>query len=122
MMQHIREVIDWLAFAIELLAVAIIVAGVLVVAVRRGMARYVFGLDEPLANEIAIKREIGRRLLLGLDLLVSADVIRTVAVEPTLANVASLGLLSLVRTFIVWSLAVEMDGRWPWQRKPEAEN
>jgi uncharacterized membrane protein len=120
-MQHIREVIDWLAFAIELLAVAIIVSGVLMVAVRHGMIRYIFRFDEPGANEI-YKREIGRRLLLGLDLLVSADVIRTVAVEPTLGNVASLGLLSVVRTFIVWSLAVEMDGRWPWQRKPEPES
>jgi len=120
-MQTIRPWIDWCAFGIELLAVAIIVIGVLTVAVRRGMIRNIFRLDEPEANEI-YKRDIGRRLLLGLDLLVSADVIRTVAVEPTLGNVEALGLLALVRTFIVWSLAVEMEGRWPWQRKAEEKH
>jgi uncharacterized membrane protein len=57
--------------------------------------------------------------LLGLELLVAADVVRTVALEPTLKNVGVLGLLVLIRTFLSWSLTVEMEGRWPWQKPSE---
>jgi len=58
---------------------------------------------------------LGKWLLLGLEILVAADVIRTVALEPTLENVAALGLLVLVRTFLGWAIVVEIEGRWPWQ-------
>ncbi len=70
-----------------------------------------------------VKRQIGRGLLLGLDLLIAADVIRTVTLEPTLENVTALGVLVVVRTFLAWSLVVELEGRWPWQlsRRPEGE-
>ena len=54
-------------------------------------------------------------MLLGLEFLVAADIVRTVAIETTLTNVAILGALVLVRTVLSWSLVVEMDGRWPWQ-------
>jgi uncharacterized membrane protein len=63
------------------------------------------------------KQVVGRGLLLGLDLLIAADVIRTVTLEPTLENVAALGLLVLVRTFLAWSLMVELQGHWPWQQR-----
>lgn len=58
---------------------------------------------------------LGRALGLGLEVLVAADVIRTVALEPTIGNVVVLGLLILIRTFLSWSLVVEIEGRWPWQ-------
>jgi len=61
---------------------------------------------------------IGQWLLLGLELLVAADVIRTVALDLTFDRVAGLGLLVLVRTFLSWALVVEMEGRWPWQTVP----
>ena len=61
-------------------------------------------------------------MLLGLELLVAADVVRTVAIEPTLSNVAVLGLLVAVRTILSWSLAVEMEGSWPWQGRRESTN
>ena len=48
---------------------------------------------------------------------VAADVVRTVALEPTLKNVGVLGLLVLIRTFLSWSLTVEIEGRWPWQSR-----
>lgn len=51
-----------------------------------------------------------------IDGCVAADVVRTVALEPTLMNVAVRGLLVIVRTFLIWSMEVEMDGRWPWKR------
>ncbi len=62
------------------------------------------------------RRGIGKAILLGLELLVAADIIRTVAVAPTLESVAVLGLIVLVRTFLSFSLEVELYGRWPWQR------
>jgi uncharacterized membrane protein len=61
------------------------------------------------------KRYIARGLLIGLDLLIAADIINTVVLEATLENVLILGLLVLIRTFLSWSLELEMDGRWPWQ-------
>jgi uncharacterized membrane protein len=59
----------------------------------------------------------GRSILLALELLVAADIIRTVAVDPSLRNVGVLGLIVLIRTFLSFSLEVEIDGTWPWRRR-----
>jgi uncharacterized membrane protein len=61
------------------------------------------------------KVQLARALLLGLEFLVAADIVRTVALEPTLHNVLVLGLLVIVRTFLSWSIVVEIEGRWPWR-------
>ncbi|MDB6068676.1 MAG: hypothetical protein JWR26_4884 [Pedosphaera sp.] len=108
--------IEWAAMGIELLAVAVIVTAVIAVAVSRGTVRYVFQVGKPGAYEI-YKHQLGRSLLLGLDLLVAGDLVKTVALEPTLINVAALALLVLVRTFLSWSLVIEMEGHWPWEAK-----
>ena len=63
------------------------------------------------------RARLGRALLLGLEILVAADVVRTVALEPTLRTLGSLALLVLVRTFLSWSIVVEVEGRWPWQER-----
>ena len=63
-----------------------------------------------------IRTVFARSILLGLEFLVAADIIRTVAVQPSLENVAVLGLIILIRTFLSFSLEVELDGRWPWAR------
>jgi uncharacterized membrane protein len=112
----IHQVIEWASLGIELLAVAVIVAGVVIVSITRGTVRHLCRLQEHGAHE-SYKQQLGKPLLLGLELLVAADVIRTVSLEPTLANVAVLGVLVVVRTLLSWSLAVEMEGRWPWQDK-----
>jgi uncharacterized membrane protein len=112
----VREVFEWAALAIEILGALIIVAGVIRVAITRGTIRYLFQLDKPGAFE-SYKHQMGRSLLLGLEFLVAGDVVRTVALEPTLTNVAVLGLLVLIRTFLSWSLAVEIEARWPWQAR-----
>jgi uncharacterized membrane protein len=62
------------------------------------------------------RQNIGRAILLGLELLVAGDIIRTVAISPTFASVGVLGLIVLVRTFLSFSLEVELEGRWPWQQ------
>src|SRR5262245_1065955 len=117
---NVRAVIEWAALAIELLGALIIVAGVIQVAITRGTVRYLFQLDEPGAFE-RYKHQMGRSLLLGLEFLVAGDIVRTVALEPTLTNVAVLGLLVFIRTFLSWSLAVEIEGRWPWQARSDKD-
>jgi len=62
-----------------------------------------------------LRQGLGRAILVGLELLVAADIIRTVAVDPTFQSVGVLGLIVVVRTFLSWSLEVEVNGRWPWQ-------
>lgn len=61
------------------------------------------------------KLSLGRALSLGLEFLVAADVIRTVTTAPTFANIGMLAAIIVTRTFLSWSLVVEMEGRWPWQ-------
>jgi uncharacterized membrane protein len=76
-------------------------------------------LQQPISEQDAdvYKIRIGRSLLLGLEVLVAADIVKTVARELSV----SLGLLAglvLVRTFLGWTLVREIEGRWPWQREP----
>jgi uncharacterized membrane protein len=113
-------IVEWASLGIEVIAVAVIVGGVILLAVQRGTVRYLFKLGEPGAYEI-YKHQLGKVLLLGMELLVAADVVRTVALEPTLRNVAVLGLLVLVRTFLSWAMAVEVDGHWPWRGRAHSE-
>jgi uncharacterized membrane protein len=114
-METIHHVIEWFALGIELLAVAVIVSAVVILAIRRGTVRYLFHLGEPGAYE-NYKHILARALLLGLELLVAADVVRTVALDPTLANAAILGILVVVRTLLSWSMSVEVEGHWPLAR------
>jgi uncharacterized membrane protein len=62
-----------------------------------------------------LRRDLGKAILVGLELLVAADIIRSVAIDPTFATIGVLGLIVLIRTFLSWSLEVEVNGRWPWQ-------
>jgi uncharacterized membrane protein len=108
--EAVKNWIEWSATGIEVLAVAIIVFGCLF-----GTVRFLFTLpgNKPGAYS-QYKIHLGKMLLLVLELLVAADIIRTVALEQTLTNVAILAILVLVRTFLSWSLTVEIEGRWPW--------
>jgi uncharacterized membrane protein len=110
----IFDLIEIAALAIEVLAVAIIVIAVLV-----GMVRYLgsMGRSRTLIDEhfASYRLVLGRALLLGLEILVAADIIKTVVLDPSVESVGVLGLLVLIRVFLGWSLIVEMEGRWPWQ-------
>ena len=68
------------------------------------------------------REELGRSILLGLELLVAADIIRTVAITPTLSSVLVLGLIVVIRTFLSFSLELEITGRWPWQTSKQTAN
>ena len=114
----IREGIEVVSVAVEVLAIGIIVVGIIMGTAhywRRSLARP----PDPEAYG-AYKGRLARSLLLGLEILVAADIIRTVALDATLPAIAALGLLVLVRTFLSWALVVEMEGRWPWQQRGPA--
>ena len=103
---------------VEGVGVAIILFGTLAVLLRHGL--------EALRNRgggggyRAGRRGIGKALLLGLEVLVAGDIIRTVAVEPTLAAATTLAVIVLIRTFLSWSIELETEGRWPWQKQPSS--
>ena len=106
--------LDWITGLIEASGVAIIVLGAasatLYFAWRVARSRALAGpFREYRAN-------LGRGILLGLEFLVAADIIGTVAVDPTLQSLAVLAGIVLIRTFLSFSLEVEIEGRWPWQR------
>lgn len=112
-MPDLQQVIETISVAIELVAVAIIVVGLGYALIQCGIA-----FRDPNGRQSAYRslRNLSARiLLLGLELLVAADIVRTVALEPSLESVAVLGLLVVIRTFLSWSLIVEIEGRWPWQ-------
>ena len=103
----------------EFAGIAAIVIGSLMALARAGAASAGWGGAGGAASEQivpAFRRTLGRSILTGLELLVAADIIRTVAVEPTLQSVLVLGLIVVIRTFLSMSLQVEIEGRWPWQR------
>lgn len=96
----------------DALGVAVIVVGVLWGLVRFPLDLSRQGVD--FAYKM-VRNQITRTLLLGLEILVAADIIRTVAVSPTLMSVSVLAAIVAIRTFLSWSLILEMEGRWPWQ-------
>lgn len=111
--------VEGAATGIELLAVVIIVAAILTATVV-----YLFRIIGRQADRTtyrSYRHQVARSLLLGLEILVAADVIRTVALEPTLRNILILGVLVVIRTFLGWSLVVEIEERWPWQPRIEPE-
>lgn len=114
-MLMLREIIALSARVVEVLAVSIILLGV-----THGTVQFL--LDRHLRRPDAYERYkvyVGQALLLGLEFLVAADVVETVALERTIDSVIVLAVLVLVRTFLSWSLVVEIEGRWPWVRRAE---
>jgi len=112
----LMKVIELSALGIEVMAVAIIVCGTM-----HGTIRFLLHVRMSVGDAYdRYKAHLGKGLLLGLEFLVAADVIRTVALEQTLRSVLMLGLLVVIRTFLSWSIVVEIEDRWPWQRPREA--
>ena len=112
-MDDYTATIELIAAGFELIGVGIVVVGFFAAVVRGAVTWSREGAAEAYAS---VRSTFGRSILLGLEVLVAGDIIRTVALQPTLENLAVLGLLVLIRTFLAWSLEVEIDGRWPWQR------
>jgi uncharacterized membrane protein len=109
-------VMNYAAQAFEGLGALILTIGLLWSVVLAVLARRRSGSLQPAYT--ALRQAFGATLLLGLEILVAADLIRTVAVAPTLTNVLVLGLIVLIRTFLSFSLEIEIDGVLPWRRAP----
>jgi uncharacterized membrane protein len=109
-----NQVVLWLVFCVELVGIGFIVFGMLV---SFGIFLFdiIFRHDHLLAYH-AFRTKMGRAILLGLEFLVAADIINTVAIDPTLRNLATLAIIISVRVFLSFALEVEIEGRWPWQR------
>jgi len=111
--------------AVELVGLAVDAAGVAVIVIAIGIAGAAFARvlhrDVPFESSYRqLRQGIGRGILLGLELLVAGDIIRTVAIAPTFTSVGVLALIVAIRTFLSFSLEVELTGRWPWQARPAA--
>jgi len=106
--------IEYASIFIEVVAVIIIIAAILSALIHY-FIRYAFrrGAGDQYRE---FKIRIGRSLLLGLEVLVAADIVRTVALEFTMQSILGLGALVLIRTFLGWALVLEVEGHWPWQR------
>jgi uncharacterized membrane protein len=110
----VTRTMEHVARGIEVLGIATLVSG-LGIALVRAANILIHSRSGEGAYRI-VRTVFGRSILLALELLVAADIIRTVAVEPSLENVGVLGLIVLIRTFLSFSLEVEIDGVWPWRR------
>lgn len=97
--------------AIELCGIGIIVVGLLY-----ALVIFARGFRQNKAYAL-LRQQVGKAILLGLEVLVAADIIQTVTTDPTIENVAVLGLVVLIRTFLSFSLEVELEGKWPWQER-----
>jgi uncharacterized membrane protein len=107
------RVVEILGTVVDGAGVAVIVVGVVsaVIVAARALLAHTAGVYP------MFRRHLGRSILLGLELLVAADIIRTVAVTPTMGSVAVLGVIVVIRTFLSFSLELEITGRWPWQQR-----
>ena len=108
-----EQTMDAIAGGVEIIGIVTLVLGLAAALVRAALV-LTGGQGGDEAYRV-VRTVFGRSILLGLEFLVAADIIRTVAVQPSLENVAVLGLIVLIRTFLSFSLEVEIDGRWPWQ-------
>lgn len=113
---------EQIKFGIEIVARGVEITGVLVIALGAvySLARFflVYQGVTPRSYRL-LRQDLCKAILLGLEILVAADIIATVVTQPTLERVLTLGLIVLIRTFLSLSLQVELEGKFPWQRGPE---
>jgi uncharacterized membrane protein len=113
------EIIETVGKGVDAAGVGLIVVGA-VYATLRFLMRLLRRDRADMAYR-GYREGLGKALLLGLEFLVAADIIRTVAITPTFTSVGVLAVIVLIRTFLSWSLELELEGRWPWQKRaPEA--
>src|SRR5947209_13809538 len=108
---EMRTFVELAGNATEIAGVVLIVGGFVVAAVRYVVMR----ARTDAAPYQRLRQDLGRAILLGLEVLVAGDIIRTVAFTPTMNSVVVLAMIVAIRTFLSWSLAFELEGRWPWQ-------
>ena len=108
-LNDVYAVIEQVGLAIDAAGVLVVVLGIIYASIR------LFTPDVSMGRDRQFRQNLGRGILLGLEFLVAADIIRTVAVTPTLESVGVLGLIVVIRTFLSLALQLEVEGRLPWQ-------
>ena len=118
MIEQTIRLLELAGEAINLFAVALIVIGFILAAIR-----YLLRLRNVTAEEnfTGFKIELGHALTLALEILIIADVIETITVEPSFASLQILTFLVVIRTLLGWTLCLEIEGRWPWQTADESQ-
>jgi uncharacterized membrane protein len=112
----LHDLVELVATAFEVTGVAVMVLGALLAFVPPA------GAGPKLPGLVQRYRErLGRAIVLGLEFLVAADILETISTEPTLGRVGALAAIVLIRTFLSFSLEVELTGRWPWQRSGQRQ-
>lgn len=115
-MVSFRMVMDAVGMLVDSVGVLVVVVGVI-----RAIVAHLRRRDRNSMEAYrSFRQSLGRAILLGLELLVAGDIIRTVVVAPTLENVLTLAVIVLIRTFLSIALQLEIEGRWPWQRGVDA--
>ncbi len=109
--------LQWIGTGIEAAGVGVIALGTLITGVSCALRMRRIGAGKAYAE---LRVGWARSILLGLELLVAGDIIRTVVVQPTFERIALLGLVVLIRTFLSFTLELEVTGHWPWQRTDRA--
>ena len=112
----IRATVDAIGLAVDAVGVAVIVASIALAGA--GFARNLARDQSFDTSYRQVRQSIGRGILLGLEILVAGDIIRTVAIAPTFTSVGVLAMIVGIRTFLSFSLEVELTRRWPWQSAP----
>ncbi|QBQ55792.1 DUF1622 domain-containing protein [Nitrosococcus wardiae] len=115
MSEIIKPIAEWFAAIVEALGVCIITAFALHTLIFAAIRLLKQDKTETIFSKV--RQRLGRGILLGLEFLVAADIIHTVAVELTFKTVGTLAIIVLIRTFLSFTLEVELTGRWPWQEK-----
>ncbi|UZO79286.1 DUF1622 domain-containing protein [Aquimarina sp. ERC-38] len=110
-MEHISEYIEYAAKGIEIIGILVIIVGTLLALLQ--YVSHLFSAKEK--SYLKLRHQLGKAILLGLEILVAADIIATVVTEPTMNKVLTLGVVVLIRTFLSLSLQVEIEGKFPWQ-------
>jgi uncharacterized membrane protein len=113
-----KELISIAGYGIETVGVLIIIVGSAACSYR--FLSHFRQEAEGFSYDI-YRRQLGRSIILGLEFLIAGDIIRTVVVADTLTNVTILGLIILIRTFLSFTLHLEVEGHWPWERAQKAE-
>ena len=111
--QHVMTLVG---LGVDSAGVVVIVVGMLVSSVLAGVQL----IGQQAGVYRVYRRRLGRSILLGLEFLVAGDIIRTVAVEPTFTSVGVLAVIVAIRTFLSFSLELEVTGRWPWRKAQNA--
>lgn len=109
------ELIEGIGRIIELAGIVIIVLGALL---ATGCFLYYWAKERSIDNQYrSYRQNLGRSILLGLEFLVAGDIIRSIALPPSLMSVTVLAIIVLIRSFLAIELEMEIEGRWPWQKK-----